>query len=330
MEALQSLTWQQLDDMPVGHWEPASLVLDGKLVVLGGYEDYVTSSRRVELFDPADGSWTQLQDMPSAVGHINLVEHDGTIWFAGGMKDKPGMLVGGQKDHIIAEVWQFDPNLDRYMAAPLLPEKRGGGTLARIGSVLHYIGGLKEDRDTDGEEHWTFDLDEWSQTGKAQWRDAAPFPMPRNQHSSVVLNGTIYVVGGHFHHDSEQIDQARIDIYDPESDTWQQGPSLPYGHSHSEGATFVNADRIYSVAGHTTPEGGSKGFCGNILTLVEGGEWELTAKLPKPMSSPASRILDGRLYVIGGWDGRTEEGTTMADKKWLSSPEVWVADAPVF
>jgi|TARA_B110000196_G_scaffold296432_1_gene286773 hypothetical protein len=59
-------------------------------------------------------------------------------------------------------------------------------------------------------------------------------------------------------------------------------------------------------------------------------EWELTAKLPKPMSSPASRILDGRLYVIGGWDGRTEEGTTMADKKWLSSPEVWVADAPVF
>ena len=51
---------------------------------------------------------------------------------------------------------------------------------------------------------------------------------------------------------------------------------------------------------------------------------------PKPMSSPASRILDGRLYVIGGWDGRTQEGTTFGDKKWLSSPEVWVADAPVF
>ena len=37
MEASQSLDWQQLDDMPVGHWEPASIVLDGKLVVLGGY-----------------------------------------------------------------------------------------------------------------------------------------------------------------------------------------------------------------------------------------------------------------------------------------------------
>ena len=54
MEASQGLKWDQLDDMPVGHWEPASLVLDGKLVVLGGYEDYVTSSKRVDLFDPAD------------------------------------------------------------------------------------------------------------------------------------------------------------------------------------------------------------------------------------------------------------------------------------
>tara|TARA_E500000331_G_C17244047_1_gene708366 strand:+ start:598 stop:1590 length:993 start_codon:yes stop_codon:yes gene_type:complete len=330
VEAAQSLEWQQLDDMAVGHWEPASLVLDGKLVVLGGYEDYVTSSKRVDLFDPSDGSWTQLQDMPSAVGHVNLVEHNGSIWFAGGMKDKPGVLVSSEKDHIIAEVWQFDPNLDRYMAAPLLPEKRGGGTLAGVGSNLHYIGGLKEDRDTDGEEHWIFDIDEWSKTGKAQWRDAAPFPLPRNQHASVVLDDKIYVVGGQLHHDSVQIDQDRVDIYDPVSDTWEQGPSLPYGHSHSEGATFVYEGRIYMVAGHTTPEGGNKGFCQNILTLEAGGEWEVTAKLPKPMSSPASRIIDGKLYVIGGWDGRTQEGTTFADKKWLSSPEVWVADAPEF
>jgi hypothetical protein len=36
------------------------------------------------------------------------------------------------------------------------------------------------------------------------------------------------------------------------------GPALPYGHSHSEGATFVHNDRIWMVAGHTTPEGEKK------------------------------------------------------------------------
>ena len=51
--------WQQLPDMPVGKWEPASLVLNDKLHVLGGYEDNIVSSRRQHLFDPADGSWTE-------------------------------------------------------------------------------------------------------------------------------------------------------------------------------------------------------------------------------------------------------------------------------
>jgi N-acetylneuraminic acid mutarotase len=78
------------------------------------------------------------------------------------------------------------------------------------------------------------------------------------------------------------------------------------------------------LGGHSTPEGGTKGFCGDVLSLQEGGEWVLTCKLPKPISSPAAAIIHDRLYVAGGWDGRMDE-----DKNWLSSPEVWVVDAPV-
>ncbi|GIS19026.1 MAG: hypothetical protein CM15mP120_09420 [Pseudomonadota bacterium] len=54
--------------------------------------------------------------------HVDLVEGDTGFWFAGGMKDKPGRK---PKDHIIAEVWHFDPELDRFSAAPLLPGPRG-------------------------------------------------------------------------------------------------------------------------------------------------------------------------------------------------------------
>jgi N-acetylneuraminic acid mutarotase len=78
------------------------------------------------------------------------------------------------------------------------------------------------------------------------------------------------------------------------------------------------------LGGHSTPEGGTKGFCGDVLSLQEGGEWDVRGKLPKPISSPAAAIIRERLYVAGGWDGRMDE-----DKNWLSSPEVWVADVPV-
>tara|TARA_Y100001934_G_C11723901_1_gene482572 strand:- start:13 stop:495 length:483 start_codon:yes stop_codon:yes gene_type:complete len=156
-------------------------------------------------------------------------------------------------------------------------------------------------------------------------------PLARNQLSVAVLNDKIYVVAGQLNHDSQQIDQDRVDIYDPASDTWADGPSLPYGHSHSEGATFVHDNRIWMVAGHTTPQGGKKGFCGNVVSLGEGEEWELTCKAPKPMSSPASKVIKGRLYVAGGWDGRMTEETPdrnyWADRQ-ISSPEVWVTDLP--
>ncbi len=312
------VNWEQLPDMPVAKWEPASLVLNDKLYVLGGYEDGIMSSRRLDVFDPADGSWTQLQDLPSKISHVNLIAGDDGFWFAGGMKDK----VHPDKDHIIAEVWHYDPELDRYTAAPLLPGPRGGGGLERVEDHLHYISGLMRDRDTDSPDHFIFDLADWRATGSAAWVQAAPLPTPCNQLSVAVLNKRIYAIGGQLNHDSQQIDQARVDIYDPTSDTWYEGPALPDPHSHSEGATFVLSDRIWMLGGHSTPDGGTKGFSNDVLTLQEGGEWELVCRMPKPVSSPAAAIINERLYVAGGWDGRMDE-----DKKWLSSPEVWVTDA---
>ena len=316
---LHEANWTRLPDMPVAKWEPSSILLEGKIYLLGGYEDNIMSNRKMYVFDPSDTSWTRLQDTPGAISHVNLVPGGRGFWFAGGMKDK----VHPAKDHIVAEVWHYDIDLDRYSAAPLLPEKRGGGGLARLGNQLHYISGLMEDRDTDAPDHWVFDLDEWEGGGHARWRPLAPLPLPRNQLSVAVFNEKIYAIGGQLNHDKQQLDQARVDIYDPVADQWRRGPALPYGHSHSEGATFVHGDRIWMLGGHTTPEGGRKGFCANVLTLREGGEWQLTLRLPGPTSSPAAAIAGDRLYVAGGWDGRKD-----ATGRWLSSPEVWVTALP--
>ena len=314
-EPIHEATWQQLEDMPVAKWEPASLVVDNKVYVLGGYGNFICSSKRLVVFDPVEGTWTQLQDLPSAISHVNLVPDGRGFWFAGGMKDKvhPG------KDHIVSEVWHFDLALDRYTAAPLLPGPRAGGGLARVGQYLHYVSGLMADRDTDSPDHWRLDLDQWEEQGQAEWQAMAPLPVARNQLSVVVMNGKIYAIGGQLHHDSMQLDQRLVDIYDPESDTWSEGPALPVAHSHSEGATFVYDDRIWMIGGHSTPEGGKKAMTADVLTLREGGQWELSYTLPKAISSPAAAIVDGSLYVAGGWDGRVAE-----DKRWLSSPEVWV------
>jgi len=302
-------SWQTLPDMPVGKWEAGTIVVDDKLYFFGGYTQGVRSSKRSEIFDPKDNSWTQIQDLPSAITHMNLVLDGRIVWFAGGFKD-------GYKGHTIAEVWNYDIDKDRYTAGPLLPETRGGGGLALVDRKLHYFGGLMADRDTDSPDHWVLDLDQWAE-GSARWTSAAPMPEPRNQFSVVTIDGKIYAIGGQFHHDSMQLDQARVDIYDTKTDSWSSGPVLPKGHSHAEGGTFVHAGRIYMVGGHTTPEGGTKSIDPDILALRPGGQWEVVATLPMSLSSPAAAIIGGKLYVAGGSpNGRLVQGN------------MWVRDTP--
>ena len=300
------LAWRELPDMPVGKWETGTASIDGRLYLFGGYTSGVRSSKRSDVFDPEDGSWARVQDMPSAITHMNAVLDGRTAWFAGGFKD-------GYKGHAIAEVWNYDLDKDRYTAAPLLPEPRAGGGLARVGRKLHYLGGLKADRDTDAEEHWILDLDHWA-SRSASWRNAAPLPVPRNQFSTVALGTRIYVIGGQFHHDSEQLDQPRVDIYDTETGRWSRGPALPKGHSHAEAGTFVHSGRIYMVGGHTTPAGGGKAVDPDILVLRPGGDWELLGKLPMPLSSPAAAVIGKRLYVAGG----SKDGTSVQARMWVS------------
>ncbi len=52
--------WEKLPDMPVEKWEPGTVVLDGKLYLLGGYTEGVVSSKVANVFDPADGTWTPI------------------------------------------------------------------------------------------------------------------------------------------------------------------------------------------------------------------------------------------------------------------------------
>ena len=300
-------SWQALPDMPVGKWEPGVVVLDDKLYIFGGYTDGVVSSKRSEFFDPSDNSWTLIQELPSAITHMNMVLDGRTVWFAGGFKD-------GYKGHAIAEVWNYDVDLDRYTAAPLLPEPRAGGGLAVVNGQLHYFGGLMADRDTDSGDHWMLDLEGWMQ-GSATWTHAAPMPAPRNQFSTVVFDGRIYAVGGQFHHDSVQLDQPRTDIYDPVTDTWSSGPDLPKGHSHAEGATFVHDGNIYMIGGHTTPTGGTKSQDPDILRLTRGSPWQKVGELPGPLSSPAAAIIGNQLYVAGGAAG----GSTVQSGMWVST-----------
>jgi hypothetical protein len=84
-----------------------------------------------------------------------------------------------------------DVDKDRFTAAPLLPEMRDGGGLALVDRRLHYMGGVKADRDTDAADQWVLDLEMWAQ-GSAQWENAAPLPAPQTEAELAALRRSVH------------------------------------------------------------------------------------------------------------------------------------------
>src|SRR5687767_6540831 len=59
---------------------------------------------------------------------------------------------------------------------------------------------------------------------RGTWRSRSPLPTARQEMPSAFLGGRIYTPGGM---DSQGNALATMEIYDPVTDVWETGPSLP-------------------------------------------------------------------------------------------------------
>ena len=63
----------------------ATVLLDGRVLVTGGFSDLEGSPQTAEIFDPSDNSWTERPfEHPGLVGHSAVLLPDGQIAFIGG------------------------------------------------------------------------------------------------------------------------------------------------------------------------------------------------------------------------------------------------------
>ncbi|MDH5543386.1 MAG: Ig-like domain-containing protein [Nitrospinota bacterium] len=129
------------------------------------------------------------------------------------------------------------------------------------------------------------------------WYKKASMPTPRYQHSSSVVDGKIYVIGGR--------DNAgtlnTVEVYDPVANSWISSfstnypwkamPTPRFGHSSS-----VIDKKIYVI-------GGVSGSA--ILNTLEvydpaTNSWKSLTPMPTPRLFHSSSEVDGKIYVLGG------------------------------
>ncbi len=159
--------------------------------------------------------------------------------------------------------------------------------------------------DDDSEDDDT-NADDDTLTGPGDWETRTPMPTARSSLSVAVVDGNIYAMGGMNLILSPDTCLTTVEIYDPETDSWQTGPPLP--QPRLAAASGVIDGKIYLAGGYNFEE--TNGYYLDRLDRFDPAvsEWMGLAPMPTRRSLAAGAVLDGRLYVIGG---RNDDGKGM-------------------
>lgn len=292
--SMQLGEWQKVAPVPDHHLEGASAIVDGKLYLLTGFNEFTSTlfpTQKVDVYNPLTNIWESVANprspVPLAMSHVWAAVDGPYIWLVGG-------FVGPHPGVPTSEVWRYDTVADRWWQGPDLPAPRASGGVAIVGRQLHYMGGLSYDRQIVQADHWMLDLD----TPEA-WRTVASMPRARNHFQAVSVDGLIYAVAGQIGHDVFAYDVAWLDAYDPQTDSWTVKADLPQPRSHFETGTFAYDGRIFAVSGKSRPE------YQEVSPFVteynpQTDSWTALRDLPLDLVGTFAAIIDNQFIFAGG------------------------------
>lgn len=277
-------------DPDAGWHTPTGVVTTGEVTALALSPDdramiALTSGAVVQLDMAADGSTVQqhLATLPTSARLLHA-DTDGTLWAAcddglyqlpqaspswhADWEQLPGHLSCGGNHDIFSVPWQ--------------------GRLYTAGGLSRFWGYPTRQRIFD--ELFAFD------PATGCWDVISQLSFPRRYNGIAELEGRIWIVGGEGElgeRGGEATTLDVVEIYDPQTDTWEPGPTLQ--QRRTDPFVMTCGGRIWAVGGASDP-----------VTKVQSVEsigpaettWRFETPLPEPTRQGGCCALEGWLYVI--------------------------------
>ncbi|HSV50453.1 MAG TPA: kelch repeat-containing protein, partial [Candidatus Acidoferrales bacterium] len=204
--------WTIKAPMPTPRWHFGIAVNEDKIYTFGGWE-----ASEVEVYNPASDTWETKTPLPSIITNPQANVIDNKIYVMS--------MEGSYCYNIANDSWSTISN------APY-----GSSQVAMDGRIYAFYGSHTNIYDPMSD----------------SWREGAPMPVTIYQPSVCATTGImapkkIYLFGGI----EQTFDSGTtfVQVYDPESDSWTLGNTMPMGRS-SSAITVVN-DQIYVIGGST-------------------------------------------------------------------------------
>jgi N-acetylneuraminic acid mutarotase len=263
-------------------WHAAVLLLDGRVLVVGGYNGQYLAS--AELYDPVTGKWTLTGSMnePRRAFSATLLA-DGRVLAAG------GRFHDGTTYQYLASAELYDPSTGEWTrVAPMKsPRQYHTATLLGNGQVL-VTGGYF--RDGEGYFHH-HDSAEFFDPQTGTWLSAESMSAARGDHTATLLeDGRVLVAGGM---NTQFLSSA--ELFDPADGSWIPVGSMATARRAHSASLLKNGSLL--VAG---------GYNGEYLASAElydpaDGVWISASSMEASRDDhSATLLLDGRVLVAGG------------------------------
>ena len=262
-------TWSATGSMSVARWfHTATRLLDGRVLVAGGFDSAFANLTSAELYDPATGTWSPTGS--TSVGRFGFIA---TLLLDGRV-----LVAGGGANGTSAEL--YDPATGTWSPTGSTSVGRFGfpATRLRDGRVLVAGGGANNT----SAELYDPTTGTWSPTGSMS---VGRFGFP----ATLLMDGRVLIVGG-------GANGTSAELYDPTTGAWS-----PTGST--SGRFFSTATLL--MDGTVLVTGGSPNGTSAELYDPTTGTWSATASTTACCFSSATLLLTGRVLVAGGFPNGT-------------------------
>lgn len=190
------------------------------------------------------------------------------------------------------------------------------------------------------------------------WQTLAPMPSARQEISTAVLDGKVFVIAGY---DVNGASTSTVQVYNPNTNSWIFAQSIPIANNHNSAA--VAAGKLYTFGGvsnrvfaydplndvwsEVAPmnfmHGGTAavgvfndkiyvaGGTGGSQTELEvydpaTNSWTPLASMSIPRNHTGGAFIDGKFYIVGGRDSAS---APTALERYDPATNAWTSRAPM-
>jgi len=250
----------------------------------------------------AEGAWTRKADMPTVRWELSTCVVDGKIYAIGG---------ASPVYQASRAVEAYDPVTDTWTTKSEMPTARSGLSASVVDGKIYAIGGGAASSSSFLGMRSLSTVEEYDPATDT-WTTKSEMPTGRYQHSTSVVDGRIYVIGGSPSYPWSPI--RALDVYEPATDTWTREGNIPVPRYTS--SSSVVDGKIYVFGGY------SNGHSADEYDPMTD-TWTRKAAMPIARHGLSTSVLDGKIYAIGGHPGHSPYPGIAAVDVYDAATDTW-------